>query len=326
MTLKELVMRVSFEELLPYLKAMIKGHDNSVYAFREAYDRLRLMEPNPHYTGKIQVEWMHDILNEEEKWISVSNMHDTSWEEDLAKEIIVANDIQLNLAELAMHCLWEITFYGFSPEQRDNTFDAMFNKQKPKNKYDVALDKLEDSIWRHQTPRKYRSSTHGMRCVDSHFLLHQVINCKLNRAKWKRKYRQERREAYLESMSMRQNLVDMLTVPGSSFTCSDVEFLMSVEKGMSYDYTSITGNAEGRLTYIADSMTKYQQLDLKDYDNAIVCACFSTKYPLDEAEWKKFQAIVRSHLKFEDIRFGTIQTDNENPEVEIKLLLNKLKQ
>ena len=119
-------------------------------------------------------------------------------------------------------------------------------------------------------------------------------------------------------------MVETLTVPGSSFTRQDVEFLMSIEKGMSYDYTSITGNAEGRLAYIADSMTKYQQLDRDGYDNAIVCVIVSSKYPLAEAECREFQAKVRSFLKYEDIRFGTVQTDNDSKEVEVKLLLSKL--
>ncbi|OUO50893.1 hypothetical protein B5F77_11745 [Parabacteroides sp. An277] len=187
------------------------------------------------------------------------------------------------------------------------------------------MEKLRTSIIKHQTPRKYISTIQGKLCFTEGILaywLHQMK--RKNRSKRKRAYRQERRKAYLKKMGRRLNLVESLTVPGSSFTRQDVEFLMSIEKGMSYDYTSITGNAEGRLAYIADSMTKYQQLDRDGYDNAIVCVIVSSKYPLAEAECREFQAKVRSFLKYEDIRFGTVQTDNDSKEVEVKLLLSKL--
>ena len=331
MTLKELVMRVSFEELLPYLKAMIKGHDNSVYAFREAYDRLRLMEPNPEYKGEVQISWSGDI-DEEENYqkgerdvLAVCYLDGDAWENGLAKELVIHKNVDASLAEIAANCLWEITFYGFSEKEIENTFERMLGENKPQNKYEIALEKLRTSIIKHQTPRKYISTIQGKLCFTEGILaywLHQMK--RKNRSKRKRAYRQERRKAYLKKMSTRLNMVETLTVPGSSFTRQDVEFLMSVEKGMSYDYTSITGNAEGRLAYIADSMTKYQQLDRDGYDNAIVCIIVSSKYPLAEVECREFQAKVRSFLKYEDIRFGIVQTDNDSKEVEVKLLLSKL--
>ena len=330
MTLKELVMQVSFEELLPYLKAMIKGHDNSLYAFREAYDRLRLMEPNPEYQGEVQISWSGDI-DEEENYqpgeddvLAICYLDDDVWENELAKELIIHKNVDVSLAEIAANCLWEITFYGFSPNEISQTFDRMLGRIKPQNKYEIALDKLEESIWKHQTPRRLRSrGPWGQRCTTLEFPLRRGDRRK-NRSKRKRAYRQKRREEYLKKMGRRLNMVETLTVPGSSFTRQDVEFLMSIEKGMSYDYTSITGNAEGRLAYIADSMTKYQQLDRDGYDNAIVCVIVSSKYPLAEVECREFQAKVRSFLKYEDIRFGTVQTDNDSKEVEVKLLLSKL--
>ena len=67
MTLKELITQVSFENLLPYLKTLIVENESSLYAFREAYDRLRLMEPAPNFVGEIHVEWHQGILEEDDK-------------------------------------------------------------------------------------------------------------------------------------------------------------------------------------------------------------------------------------------------------------------
>lgn len=323
MTLKELIMQVGFDELLPALKALMHGNENSLYAFREAYDRLRLMEPEQDFKGEIHVGW-HGGMVGEDKWIGVSGLSGDYWCKGLAKEIVVEEGIQLTSYELAAHCLWEITFYGFSEDEISNTFDRMLGRNKPQNKYEIALDKLEESIWKHQMPRRLRSrGTYGERLITLEFPLRW--GNRINRAKRKRKYRQMRRERYLKQMSMRENLVQALSAPGSSFTRQDVDYLLEVEQGRQCDYTAVVSGTEGRLQYILDSMTRYQQLDLSQYNNAIVCITASSRYPLSENEVEDFKSSVRALLKYDDIRFGLIQTEEDKPEVRVNLLLNKTK-
>lgn len=325
MTLKELIMQVSFDELLPCLKTLISGNEGSLYAFRETYDWLRLKEADSAYKGTIHVGWCGD---EEDRWIGVSNMHNASWEKNLAKEIAVDDDVQISADELAAHCLWKITFYGFSPAEEIETFNRMFGRDRAKsmNKYDLALKKLKASIWMHQTPRKYRCTFRGMQCGDWRTIeYHRRLLYKKNRPKRMREHRQKRRKEYLEKMSARTNMVDALIVPGSSFVRSDVDFLFTVSYGIHYDYISMTGGAEGRLAYIADSMRFYQPIDVRKYDNAIVCVSHSSRYPLKEEEIGSFKEFICSHLKYSDIRFGTIVTDGEEKEVKMSLLLSKLK-
>ena len=72
----------------------------------------------------------------------------------MAKEIVIADDVHLTSAELAMHGLWEITYWGFPQAERQETWRRKFAKKILANPYEVALDKLEESIWRHQTPRR----------------------------------------------------------------------------------------------------------------------------------------------------------------------------
>lgn len=55
MTVKELFMSVSFDELLPFLKEYETKHLDNIYAFREAYDILRNMEPNKNYQNKVTI-------------------------------------------------------------------------------------------------------------------------------------------------------------------------------------------------------------------------------------------------------------------------------
>lgn len=156
MTLKELVMKVDFNSLRPYLEKFEPEHLDNIYAFREAYDILRRMNPVKKGQHEIHVSWSGGEMEGEEKWISVHPMHEASWEEDLAADVVVADDIHLTNEELAMHCLWEITYWGFSPQEQLETFNRKFYHHKPTNQYEIALDKLEESIWKHQTPRKLR--------------------------------------------------------------------------------------------------------------------------------------------------------------------------
>lgn len=251
MTLKELIMKVDFDSLRPYLEKYEPEHLDNIYAFREAYDILQSMELVTGFKGEIHVEWSGGEFEGEEKWISVGPMHDSSWEEDLAKEIVVADDVRLSPAELAMHCLWEITYWGFSPAERQETWRQKFGPKVLTNPYEVALDKLEESIWRHQTPRRLRSRGKDGRRYITWTNARDFFDNRMNRSKRKREYRQDKRQEYLRKMAVRENLVRMLSAEGSSFRRSDVDFLFHVQYGKQYDYRSVTLDAGSRLTYVS---------------------------------------------------------------------------
>lgn len=55
MTLKELIMKVDFDRIRPYLEDFEAEHLDSIYAYREAYDTLRDMEPDTESHGKIKI-------------------------------------------------------------------------------------------------------------------------------------------------------------------------------------------------------------------------------------------------------------------------------
>ena len=323
MTLKELLTQVGFDELLPYLKEHEPEHLDDIYDYREAYDILRYMEPAKDFNGEIHVEWSGGEFEGEEKWISVGPMHDSSWEEDLAKEIVVADDVHLTPAVLAMHCLWEITYWGFSPSERQETWQQKFGPKTLTNPYEVALDKLEESIWRHQTPRRLRcKGPDGERCTRVELPLKWRDNRK-NRSKRKREYRQDKREEYLRKMAARENLIRMLSAEDSSFQRIDVDFLLNIAYGTRYDYTSVTQDTGSRLAYILESTTEYQQVKLSKFDSAIVFIRYSSRHPLDTVDLDNFKKAVRKHLNYHDIMFGTEEKDDDSKEVKVTLLLIK---
>lgn len=323
MTLKELLTQVGFDELLPYLEKHEPEHLDNLYDFREAYDILRNMKPANNFEGKIFVEWHGGEWEDEEKWIGVSPMHDCTWEEDLAKEIVVADDIHLTDEELAMHCLWEITYWGFSPQEQLETFNRKFNYHKPTNQYEIALDKLEESIWKHQTPRRFRCRGENGERYTTLQSTRYLFNDRKNRSKRKREYRQDKREEYLKQMAARENLITKLSAEGSSFKRSDVDFLLHIEYGRQYDYLSVTSGTDGRLDYILESMTKYQQLALEKYNNAVVFIKVPNCCPLTEQELNKFKKAICLYLGYDDILFGTSAYESNKHDVKAMLMLSQ---
>ena len=167
---------------------------------------------------------LQSIREDGTKSTRVSSLDDDVWEKELAKELVFLDGLSVSMDELAMHCLWEITFYGF---------------------------------------------------------------------------------------------------PGSTFTRSDVEFLLGVDYGMRYDYYSVGCGTNGRLDYILESMTKYQQLDLARYDNAVVFVLYPSRYPLEDLEVEAFRKAVHKRLGYENVMFGTAVTSSGNENVKVMLLLNR---
>lgn len=320
MILKELFTKVSFDNLLPYLKAYEKEHLDKIYSFREAYDRLQLMQPNKEASGMVHVEWCKGEVEGETRWIEVFHLNDDCWENELAKEILIGNDVNLPLEEIAMLCLWEITYYGFSPMERTLHFEEMFSKKKPANKYEVALDKLERSIWHHQISRRYRSYSpeYGC-CTDAGFAIKHITNKKMNRSKRKREYRQDKRREYLELAIERQRIIDKLIVSGSSFLREELDFLYNITQEAKYIYSSVM--SKNPLRYILESMTKYQQLDLSYFNSAVVAIYYPKTTPIEELQVKDFKMRVQEHLGYTDILFGNIACESE--EVRVILLLNE---
>lgn len=324
MTLKELIMKVSFDELLPYLKERERKHLDNIYAFREAYDILRNMEPNKDYKGQVTV--ITATRKDGTLIMQINFLDDDVWENELAKEFVFPNGMPLCMEEFAMRCLWEITYWGFSPCEVDETAVQMFGPKKLTNKYEAALGKLEESIWKHQTPRRLRSKGQDGELYTSVEFPFKKNDGRKNRSKRKREYRQDRRQEYLEKMAARENLVRMLTADSSSFKRADVDFLLNIAYGTRYDYTSVTKDTGSRLAYILESMTKYQQVDLSKYNGAIVFIRYSAHYPLDTADLKNFKDAVRKHLTYKGIIFGTEEKDNDNKDVKVMLMLMLIKQ
>ena len=57
MRLKELLDKVDFDTLAPFIEKTEGRHLDSIYAYREAYDILWYMKPSENFKGEARVEW-----------------------------------------------------------------------------------------------------------------------------------------------------------------------------------------------------------------------------------------------------------------------------
>ena len=55
MTLKELLDKVDFDSLAPFIEKAEGKHLDSIYGYREAYDILRYMKPSENFKGEARV-------------------------------------------------------------------------------------------------------------------------------------------------------------------------------------------------------------------------------------------------------------------------------
>lgn len=197
MTLKELLDKVSFDEVKPYLLQYL-GHPpydffndaGDLHKCREAYDRLAITEPDPSTKG--------------EK-VFIEDLMEAPWEKQVSKTVSLSDNE--DLAERAALALWQLTYFGWSKKQISQRIESWHEPYKPINKYDDALERLKDSIFDHQTPRAIRSrDKNGQRCyrvpnpngknrkrerLNKMWWKEMFREHKVNRIKRMRKHRQE---------------------------------------------------------------------------------------------------------------------------------------
>ena len=87
--------------------------------------------------GIISVEWVKDNI-ERDSNIHIGNCKGDFWESNLGKQLRIADNVNISNAELTARCLWSLTFYGYSPDDRSYFDNA------PRNRYEEQAEQLKD--------------------------------------------------------------------------------------------------------------------------------------------------------------------------------------
>lgn len=257
MTLSELIRKHDFESILPSMKEFYEDASGCLAPYKESYDVLRLMEPDSNFEKEeekeITISWHSE--EEEKRWIGVHGAS-SEWSHVLAKEIKVADDLSLTETDVLVHCLWEITFFGFIPRQRKTVMDDWEPRKIPHNKYEEALWALQLRMYKNEVRKKdraYDESGKGVYTWNGKF---PFDNHRLNRSKRKRLFRQENRERYLEKMAKRAYLIQQIT-KDSNLNPSDVDYIMHIKSGIKLHFESHVNNVKQRIPYLEELLTKY---------------------------------------------------------------------
>lgn len=345
MTIKELFKQVSFEELCPQLKSYVKtyyvfGKDlvEHLYLFREAYDRLRLLKPSGQLDSYIYKMQQKGVAVHKEVEVICYDDSDKgninlaidlegSWEYNLSLELVLPKDKTISLAALAALCLWQLTYDNWSGYQEESSIHRALNPHKSSNKYEVALERLENSIYKRQTPKLFlpklkkdrlmRFTTLPAGASNKMFNKFFKGDDRMNRSKRKRTYRQEERKEFLKKMRNRQAVIDKFTMTGSSFTKGSCDYLLHVENGERIRFRSPL--IEHALDYIYTSMADYCVLPpVGKFKEAIAFVVFKKGQVVSSLEIDNFIKHVEELLLCRVI-YG--QAEGDVHETEVTLLM-----
>lgn len=130
MTLKELICSISFEEIEPHIALFYPdmATPQMLELFRTHHKLLCRLIPQADESEQPCIITMTKWEEEENPLLDAYNIEGCEWEVALSKEVVVEPEVTASLSEIAACCLWHTSFYGFTPQQREDVFQEFDQK------------------------------------------------------------------------------------------------------------------------------------------------------------------------------------------------------
>lgn len=314
MTLKDLLLKYEFGALVPDLIQTDKPAKDNLYAFKEAFDELRRMEPGDPHGEQIVIDIevdSDDDGKEIERYLEASNCEGDLWEASLAKEVIIKADVaeERALAQI----LWHMTFYGFSAYEKTMWNDVPHNHYERK----AALLEYRQHCNYARIKCKKRPTEDDLRCGLSleEWDTYRKREAHRNRAKRMRDARQNRSIARLERQGKITRLMNRLLRYARDYDYADIKYLEAAKEIRIYEFYSRTTNMEGRGDYILENMKQYFNANLlKAFTGFSIIVEYSERYPLLQEEMTSLSQHLLSLTSFGDkpqqIHLGVTREDS----------------
>lgn len=299
MTLYELLHKVSFDEIAPFLsKSYTEG--NPLAWFKMHYDYLCHMVPShkSEKDYKIKVGIIPQTVSEtDEQRISVSAWLDGNpWEDSLGRDIDMDNITDISLAEIAACCIWTTSFYAFMPHDWESIgrrlhlsccYDEAkvfrlcrekYGKFIPSRKEMMNVRSFRNKIRRemklHNSRRYSKSERKFWRCE------------KRKRRMWKR---WEINEEYKKRIIKTAEFIDDLHERGKNLTepptTEQLGILFRANHCWIDRWQTCAFDADKRCVYLKELIDKYDLAKgLNQQQNSIICISTSPKHPLQPKE------------------------------------------
>lgn len=268
MTLKELLSNVDFDEVAPFIVKHYPEMEKCMVGFKMAFDGMKNTLPNK-CEEQIKVEFCDE--EGEEPYLAAYHSDDDVWENVVGREVVIADNVTASLEEIAAVNLFDATYWGFTPNDRDDTFAEWHKDTDPPtngNPYRIQ--------WWHLTQREHDSLCQKKDIGTRYYSLDpkrpfQCLSDKpMNRIKRKRAHRWEKRIVELDRLANRWDLLqkikrcylhpDFHIFEAMLFKAKDCE----VSRRLDY-----SANDDG-LSYIYELMTKYDQYDYSKADKTLL--------------------------------------------------------
>lgn len=156
MTLKEIISNVNWLHCEPVLKRLYpEQHESSAQGYEEILSSLKSMAPDESdmvlCIEKVEEE------DDDEIWWDVSGFEDgtnyslsfSPWSEWLGMKVLEDSLNQLSLEEIAIHCIWEMTWHGFDEEaiqEQANELKEAINEAINIEAESMSFDELKQGL------------------------------------------------------------------------------------------------------------------------------------------------------------------------------------
>ena len=323
MTLKELLDSTDFKDIATALVQSYPQITGKLAHFKQAYDILRNLEPEG--SGKLEIVRVYNEFTQTyypliSRWFELDE-----WKYELACEIIVDDNLTLTGAEIAAHCLWELTYLGFdqsTPEKHTAAMLSIIGEQETNisGPYDAAVEKLKRKLETPYKPQKFKT----YKSIDEY----EKDRSKRNRRIEKRITKFERlakvEDARIEKRKRKAKIddaINRLIADTNSFKKEELKYLFNTERIYENNYQSSAYDVTKRIDYMIDLFSNYVNEDFSKYTHFLLMFRTSSKYSLTQAETEALQNFFIEYLpKSANVRFGYGSDENLGVEVELMVL------
>lgn len=129
MTLKELLNKVEFDDVAPYIVQHYPDMAKCLFGFKEAFDGMRNTIPSNLDGENVKVEYY--IEDAKDPCLATFHSDNADWETVVGCEVIIGTNVSAPLEEIIAVVLFDATFWGFTPEDREETFDVWQEDRRP---------------------------------------------------------------------------------------------------------------------------------------------------------------------------------------------------
>ncbi len=304
MTLKQLLDSLTFDEIAPFID--LEGGRNNLAVFKQHFDYLRHLTPAEGDAGEVSVGYwkdpdLEDDKSDEEggKTLFAGSLEGDYWESSLAKEIVLDEGVTASPAEIAGCCLWHTSFYGFLPEDVNDTFIS-WHEGKERTKYYV--EKFRDIL---PSRREMLSVPSFHQTIRREMRLHRKYRSPKefkdlfggDTRKWRSWKRYEINSEYGRRIKMNAEFIENVLERGTVVTDPPAreEFgrLFRANHVSIHRCDTFAYDAAGRLEYLRELVGKYGLLKENScLPHSFVCISASPEHPLTMDETGEIVALV----------------------------------